>query len=239
MLLGALEEGTFLPVGADGAASSRFLLIAGTNRDLAKEVTARRFREDLFARINLWSFRLPALRDRREDLEPNLDYELDRVSDVTGHRVAFNLEAREEFLAFARSSEASWPGNFRDFAGAITRMATLGAGGRLDVAVVREEIERLRGAWAHGEPTNGPDLVLEVLGEEAASGTDRFDRAQLAEVLKACREAESLSEAGRLLFAESRKRKKSSNDADRLRKYLARFGLDWKRAHERPPAARS
>jgi transcriptional regulatory protein RtcR len=56
---------------------------------------------------------------------------------------------------------------------------------------------------------------------------DRFDRAQLAEVVLACREAASLSEAGRLLFAVSRTQKKTSNDADRLRKYLSRFNLEF------------
>ena len=56
---------------------------------------------------------------------------------------------------------------------------------------------------------------------------DVFERAQLDAVLRVCRESKSLSDAGRRLFAVSRTRKASSNDADRLRKYLARFGLDW------------
>jgi transcriptional regulatory protein RtcR len=45
--------------------------------------------------------------------------------------------------------------------------------------------------------------------------------------IRACRDARSLSEAGRALFAESRKKKAHPNDADRLRKYLVAFGLDW------------
>lgn len=53
-------------------------------------------------------------------------------------------------------------------------------------------------------------------------------RVQLEEVLRVCRSARSLSDAGRMLFAVSRTRKASSNDADRLRKYLARYGLTWK-----------
>jgi transcriptional regulatory protein RtcR len=69
--------------------------------------------------------------------------------------------------------------------------------------------------------------VARVLGEDKAQALDRFDRAQLEEVLCVCREARSLSDAGRLLFACSRAQKKSVNDADRLRKYLARFGLEW------------
>ncbi|HVQ10127.1 MAG TPA: hypothetical protein VMS43_17010 [Allosphingosinicella sp.] len=59
-------------------------------------------------------------------------------------------------------------------------------------------------------------------------GADRsFDRVQLAETIRICRGSRSLSEAGRTLFAASRLRRSSANDADRLRKYLARFGLDW------------
>ena len=67
----------------------------------------------------------------------------------------------------------------------------------------------------------------EVLGAERAAELDRFDRVQLADVISVCRQARSLSEAGRLLFSQSRARKQSTNDADRLRKYLTRFGLSW------------
>ena len=94
MILRAIEEKTFLPVGADKEVASDFQLIAGTNRDLGEAVAAGRFRDDLFARLNLWTFALPALRDRREDIEPNLDYELDRFAEREGSRVSFNSEAR-------------------------------------------------------------------------------------------------------------------------------------------------
>lgn len=88
MLLRAIEDKTFLPMGSDKPVTSHFQLIAGTNRDLKIEVAAGRFREDLFARINLWSFTLPDLKDRREDIEPNMDYELAKFSRKTGRRSA-------------------------------------------------------------------------------------------------------------------------------------------------------
>src|SRR5262245_2228493 len=72
MLLRALEEKSFLPLGGDKEVKSDFQLIAGTNRDLAVMVRDGKFREDLLARINLWTFWLPRLRDRTEDIEPNL-----------------------------------------------------------------------------------------------------------------------------------------------------------------------
>ncbi|MEM9800465.1 MAG: RNA repair transcriptional activator RtcR, partial [Planctomycetota bacterium] len=159
MLLRAIEEGTFLPVGADAPVSSRFQLIAGTNRDLAEAVSDGRFREDLLARIDLWTFELPPLRARIEDLEPNLEFELDRVRRTTGRRVSFNREARERFLSFAVSPSSAWRGNFRDLGAAVTRMVTLARGGRITRALVDEEIERLSRAWSRAR-TPEPDAGL-------------------------------------------------------------------------------
>ncbi len=73
-LLRAVEEKRFFPMGSDREVSSDFQLVAGTNKDLQTEVNEGRFREDLLARINLWTFYLPPLRERPEDIEPNLDY---------------------------------------------------------------------------------------------------------------------------------------------------------------------
>jgi len=225
MLLRAIEEKAFFPLGSDREVRSDFQLIAGTNRDLRREVEKGRFREDLLARIDLWAFRLPGLRERPEDVAPNLDYELDRHAQATGEAVTFNREARERFVAFATGHDARWSGNFRDFNAALRRMATLASGGRITREIVEEEVERLREAWRRdGE---GSGLVDEVLADRAAE-VDPFDRAQLEEVLRVSRGARSMSEAGRVLFAVSRTRKSSVNDADRLRKYLARYGLAWK-----------
>jgi transcriptional regulatory protein RtcR len=107
-------------------------------------------------------------------------------------------------------------------------MATLAPGGRITTAQVTAEISRLRGSWSAvvGTRTVVGDLVSSVLGTRAAL-LDLFDRAQLETVLRTCRGARSLSDAGRRLFAVSRTHKTSSNDADRLRKYLARFDLTW------------
>src|SRR6185369_2132725 len=106
----------------DSEVKSDFQLIAGTNRDLGVAVHDRRFREDLLARINLWTFELPGLAGRREDIEPNLEFELEQFERRQGQRVAFNKEARGRFLAFAAAPEAAWKANFRDFNAAITRM---------------------------------------------------------------------------------------------------------------------
>jgi transcriptional regulatory protein RtcR len=230
MLLRAIEEGVFLPVGADKEAASAFQLICGTNRDLKQSVADGTFREDLLARINLWTFHLPGLAQRSEDIEPNLDYELGQLADATGSRTTFNKEARQKFLRFATSPQAKWLGNFRDLNGTVIRMATFATAGRITVDIVAEEIKRLQSSWFRDEaPGEADDLLCQSLGSENAARLDRFDYTQLAEVLKACRENKSLSDAGRALFAESRKAKQNPNDADRLRKYLARYGLTWRK----------
>ena len=224
MLLRALEEKVFFPLGADREVKSDFTLIAGTNRDLADMVRERRFREDLLARIDLWTFALPGLRDRREDIEPNLDFELDQFARRTGSSVRFNREARERFLSFATSPSAPWPANFRDLSGAVIRMATLARGGRITTGIVDEEIARLRGMWQPRVKSS----ISGLLDDAALQALDAFDRVQLEHVVEVVRRSRSLSEAGRQLFGASRQQKTSANDADRVRKYLARFGLDWR-----------
>ncbi len=223
MLLRAIEEKRFLPVGADAEVGSDFQLVCGTHRDLGADARVGRFREDLLARIRLWSFRLPGLAERLDDLEPNLDFELEEHTRRTGSRVRFNLEARRRFFSFASRSDATFSGNFRDLAAAVRRMATLAPAGRITEAVVDGEAARLRDAWGSTAPISP---LAGVLTPEQLADLDLFDAAQLEKVVEVCRASESLSAAGRTLFATSRE-KKSSNDADRLRKYLARFGLEF------------
>lgn len=228
MLLRALEEKRFLPLGGDKEVTSDFQLICGTNRDLAERVREGCFREDLLARINLWTFRLPGLADRTEDIEPNLDYELEQFAQRNGVRATMSKEVREAFLKFARSSDAKWAANFRDLNACVTRMATLASGGRINANVLEAELQRLRNAWKSGTREDGHDDILtSVLSPKALEQIDLFDRVQLAFVIRTCRESATLSEAGRKLFGVTRENRKVTNDADRLRKYLARFDLDW------------
>ena len=168
-----------------------------------------RFREDLLARLNVWTFALPGLSDRREDIAPNLEYELERFAERAGRKVTFNKEAREAFLKFARSPEAAWRANFRDLNAAVTRMATLAPRGRINEALVAEEVERLRARWQKLEPScvatpqaQDDDAILTlVLDAKKLAGIDLFDRVQLAAVIRICRASRTMAEAGRKLFA--------------------------------------
>lgn len=90
------------------------------------------------------------------------------------------------------------------------------------------EVARLRLSWS--TPANAPDdesILNTVLGAKALEKIDLFDKVQLAFVIQICRECHTLSDAGRKLYGATREKRKVQNDADRLRKYLARFDLDW------------
>lgn len=235
--------------GPDAPAAQGARVVATTRAALAREVERGRFRDDLLAHLATWTFHVPSLAARRADLAPNLDLELARAGAAVGVSATLTAAAREAYLAWATSDEATWPANFRDLGASAQRMATLAPGGRVDEDVVHEELATLRASFAAragagaaeagrgegderagGGTTRGArgaeDAAARVLGPAKADALDRFDRVQLSDVLEVCLRARSLSDAGRTLFAASRRAKANPNDADRLRKYLARYGLD-------------
>ena len=237
MLLTAIEDKRFFPVGSDVQVQSDFQLIAGTNRDLRIDVIQGRFREDLFARINLWSYDLPGLAQRPEDIEPNIDYVLAQLVQSLSSQVRFNQEAKVSYLQYAKSNRAIWAGNFRDLSASVTRMATLAEGGRITEALVGAEIKRLEWLWSKApqslgqrEPAPG-QAARQLLGADFEA-LDLFDQIQLEGVLSICKQSKNLSEAGRRLFGASRENRSTPNDADRLRKYLLKFGLRWEQIGE-------
>jgi transcriptional regulatory protein RtcR len=109
-------------------------------------------------------------------------------------------------------------------------MATFSPKGRIDTDCVDKEIDRLKRLWSQRGDT--VDDLASTLSRDQLDDLDPFDRVQLAHVIDTCRRSRSLSEAGRALFAASRTRRASSNDADRLRKYLARFDLSWQQLQD-------
>ena len=225
LLLHVLETGRYYPLGSDGEVTSRFQLIAAAGREPEALVREGRLRPELHARLGLWRFRLPPLRERRADLDVNISYEIAEAERRLGRKTGFNLDALGRYRRFARDPATLWPGNFRDLSASVLRLCTLAERGRVTLAMVEEEIATLAAQWRAVRPDSDADLLAEVMEEPLA--LDEFDRAQLAAVIRACRECPSLSAAGRRLFAVSRQDRTSQNDADRLRKYLARFGLDW------------
>ena len=230
MLLKALEDKSFFPVGSDKEIQADFQLIAGTNKDLRTEVQAGRFREDLWARLNTWTFFLPNLKDRIEDIAPNIEFELQRFAVNHQRQLRFQRDALDVYLKFSKSREASWQGNFRDLTASVTRLATLSSGELIRLETVEKEIQRLKQLWSIQTTQNHSkdvDILLKYLGKTQLSEVDEFDQIQLRGVLQVCENAKSMADAGRQLFAASRQQRNTTNDSDRVKKYLARFGLSW------------
>ncbi|MDI1298544.1 RNA repair transcriptional activator RtcR [Methylotenera sp.] len=228
MLLRAIEDKEFTPLGSDKMVSSNFQLIAGTNQQLYERVQQGLFREDLLARINLWTYELPSLKERIEDLEPNVQFELQKIMQQAGYKVSFSQAALSQYLTFGYSAQATWRANFRDLNASITRMATLAEGGRINESIVQAEITRLIRDWQGVSPVDENQRTLaKLLSQQTLQGIDFFDQAQLTEVIKVCKQSKSAAEAGRVLFNVSRQQKTSSNDTNRLKVYLQRFNLSF------------
>lgn len=236
MLLRAIEEKTFMPFGSDQETQSDFQLIAGTNCNLFEQVKKGKFREDLLARINLWCYQLPALKDRIEDLVPNIKHELERYTYKAGHKVAFNKGAKQKYLRFAHSKQALWKANFRDLNSSITRMATLATGGRITEALVVTEIKRLQSDWQYyqvdkqhflQQQLSYSDDLSQLLGQDYQQQLDVFEYTQLQQVVAVCKQSQTLAEAGRCLFNISRSLKSHCNDSHRLRQYLAKYKITF------------
>ena len=142
-LLRVLQEGEYEPVGGD-TVKSDVRVVAATNKDLHAEMSAGRFREDLFYRLNVIALTSPPLRTRREDIPLLLDHFLGVYAKKNGRP---RLEATREALALL--SDYSWPGNVRELENVIERAVVLCKGNRLgpdDLPDIIREAER-------GEPS--------------------------------------------------------------------------------------
>ena len=115
VLLHAIETGRFYPLGSDHEISSRFQIIAGANRDLRALTAKGQFRKDLLARLDMWRFILPALRERREDIEANLKFELARAERALGIQVGFQRGCTRRLFEICHQSGHRMAGQFPGF----------------------------------------------------------------------------------------------------------------------------
>ncbi len=191
-LLRVLQEGRFRRVGDEHLIDGDVRVAAATNRDLRAEVDAKRFREDLYYRLTVFSIRIPPLRERLEDLVPLLRHILLRQCKELGVK-AWEMDGD----VIGALSEHSWPGNIRE----LTNLcAALTVRARQDGHITREDLDQV---WRR-----------QHAGEEPPwSGTSRTPRGRLGDwVLVQVRAARfNLIEAARLL-----QRRKRSGQATPL-----------------------
>ncbi|MFM0291958.1 MULTISPECIES: sigma-54-dependent transcriptional regulator [Paraburkholderia] len=121
-LLRVIQERTLTPVGSNASVAIDVRIVAATHRDLAAEVAARTFREDLFYRLNVIPIHLPPLRDRPDDILPLAAHFLVAAAHLAGPARTLSGDAERRLLAYA------WPGNVRELKNAMERVAALARG---------------------------------------------------------------------------------------------------------------
>ncbi len=118
-LLRVLQERTFERVGSNRTMRCNVRIIAATHRDLDSAISAGRFREDLFYRLNVFPVQMPPLRERLEDLPVLIEHLVQRQEQMAGRHIAFDKQAMN---CLARNP---WPGNVRELSNLLERLAVL------------------------------------------------------------------------------------------------------------------
>jgi len=126
-LLRFLQEREFERLGGTRTRKVDVRIIAATSRELAEQVNAGAFREDLYYLLSVFPIRVPALRDRREDIPPLLDHFLDKVSEEYGRRFYFTQKAQTVL------QEYGWPGNVREMENLVERLCIMVEGSEIDL----------------------------------------------------------------------------------------------------------
>jgi formate hydrogenlyase transcriptional activator len=127
-LLRVLQEREFDRVGGDAPIKVDVRVIAATNRDLLKETREKKFREDLFYRLNVFPIHLPPLRERREDIPLLVQFLVEKFAMRIGKRLDRISETTME-----RLMDYPWPGNIRELENVLERAVILATGNALEI----------------------------------------------------------------------------------------------------------
>jgi two-component system response regulator HydG len=137
--LRVLQEGTFERIGGTRTLKVDARIIAATNRNLAQDVAERRFREDLYYRINVIAIALPPLRERREDIPLLLAHFLQKYAEQNGKTInAAQQEVVQRLLAY------HWPGNVRELENIIERAVVLAPGNTIAVSDLPPHLQAIK-----------------------------------------------------------------------------------------------
>jgi len=176
-LLRVLQEREVRRVGENQSRKVDVRLVAATNRNLAAEVVAGRFRQDLYYRLRVIELRIPPLRERRDDILPLARMLLAETTERMGRRVTgFSPEAADQLLRYA------WPGNVRELANALERAVALCEHSRVEKDDLPEEVRAAPPSLLPGETPR----TLEAMEREyilAVLAQNGGNRARTAEQL--------------------------------------------------------
>ena len=173
-LLRTLTDKAVTPVGGTQPVPISVRVLAASNRDLAAMVEQGRFRRDLYAGLNVVNLRIPALRDRKEDIPLLTQHFLDVVQ-------------REKIIAYTLSDEAlrmmmayDWPGNVRELQMALEHACTLSSGPIINVGDLPPQLQEMR---IHGRPS-ALRMVTTAPSEASVSDPDDVKIVPIAEMEK-------------------------------------------------------
>jgi DNA-binding NtrC family response regulator len=191
-LLRALQERTVRPLGGAREVPFTARIVAATNRKLEDEVAAKRFREDLYYRVNVVTIEVPPLRERPEDVLPLAHHFLRRLKKGSANPLRMGQAVAERLVAY------SWPGNVRELENCIQRAVAFARFDELTVDDLPSDLRNdvpadAQGMSHEGTSTSSMDIVerayiqkvLEAVGgnQSAAARILGFDRRTLARKL--------------------------------------------------------
>jgi two-component system response regulator HydG len=160
-ILRVLQEGEFERLGATRTIQVDVRIVAATNQDLADMVKDKRFREDLYYRLNVITVRVPPLRERHEDIRVLAQHYLRVYAAKNGRKLeGFSNEALERLESYA------WPGNVRELENLIERTVLLARKDRIDAEDLPEEVAGVK------RPPR--DAILELVGTPLADIEQRL-----------------------------------------------------------------
>jgi DNA-binding NtrC family response regulator len=178
-LLRAIQEKEIRPVGSTRRIPINVRILAATNRDLEQAVMQGAFRRDLYFRLNVLSLRIPALRERRQDIPLLIGHFMERMARNSGQEKILSDEALKAMLAY------DWPGNVRELENCLERTCAFTSGPLIHTTDLPREIAKLPASDLL--PTNGhrkivPMAELErqtILGAIAELNGDKLQAARL------------------------------------------------------------
>jgi two-component system response regulator HydG len=168
-LLRVLQEGELRRVGESTPVRVDVRIIAATNQDLRKLIAEKRFREDLFYRLNVLPIWIPPLRERREDVPLLAVHFLDRYNQRSGTKKRFSADALAEL------ADHSWPGNVRELENVVEQAGALARADEIGPDELRLETPAGSGA---PRPGSGPRSL--------AAAVEEAERASIEEALQRC-----------------------------------------------------
>jgi len=166
-ILRVLQEGEFERLGGTRSLQVDVRIVAATNQDLSEMVKEKRFREDLYYRLNVITVRVPPLRERHEDIRVLAQHYLRVYAAKNGRKLeGFSNEALERLESYA------WPGNVRELENLIERTVLLARKDRIDAEDLPEEVAGVK------RPPR--DAILELVG----TPLDEIEQRLLDETLR-------------------------------------------------------